>query len=263
MTPPDRPAARALAFLVLLALLAWGCGDDLAARRARAEGGLLKRQVSGLRELVHAAETKTLVSPDWVAIGIEESAFREVLSAGLPQETTVAGRAKVRIDRAEVSFQGSTASVNLFGRVSDTRDPDLLADISLQGGLDDIEISPEGRLSARVAIDSFEVARAEAGGAESPLLKVLVDALSAERMERLRDLVPPVEIPVALDQAIAINGLGEGPVQVNPGTLPVQARVARVLALSGRLWVMLDVSVGPWVEATASPGPASPKATTK
>ena len=142
-------------------------------------------------------------------------------------------------------------------------DPGRLADISLQGGLEDIEISPEGKLSARVAIDSFEVARTESGGAETPMVKALVDVLSAERMERLRNLVPPVEIPVALDQQIAINGFGEGPVQVNPGTLPVQARVARVLALSGRLWVMLEVSVGQWVEATAKPSRASPEAKTK
>jgi hypothetical protein len=247
MKYPDGWAARALGFVALLAPV-WGCGDDLADRRARAEGGLLKRQVTGLRELVQAAETKTLVSPDWVAIGLEESAFREVLSAGLPQETTVAGRAKVRIDRAEVSFRGSTASVNLFGRVSDTQDPDLLADISLQGGLDEIEISPGGRLSARVAIDSFEVARTAAAGTETPMVKVLVDMLSAERMERLRDLVPPVEIPVKLDRAVAISGFGEGPVQVNPGTLPVHVKVARVVAVSGRLWVMLETSVGPWVE---------------
>jgi hypothetical protein len=258
MKSADALATRALGLFALLAPLL-GCGDDLAARRARAEGGLLKRQVTGLRELVQAAETKTLVSPDWVAIGLEESAFRAVLSAGLPQETTVGGRAKVRIDRADVSFQGSTASVNLFGRVSDTQDPDLLADISLQGGLDEIEISPEGTLSARVAVDSFEVARTAAAGAETPMVKVLVDMLSAERMERLRDLLPPVEIPVKLDQAIAINGFGEGPVQVNPGVLPVHARVARVVALSGRLWVMLEVSVGPWVAAPANPGPARPE----
>ena len=50
---------------------------------------------------------------------------------------------------------------------------------------------------------------------------------------------------MTLQQNLAIEGLGDGPVQVDAGELPVTATVARVLPLSGRLWVFLEVKDGP------------------
>jgi hypothetical protein len=45
---------------------------------------------------------------------------------------------------------------------------------------------------------------------------------------------------------VGTDGFEEGPVSVRAGALPMRASVARVLALQGRLWVVLDVAAGPW-----------------
>jgi hypothetical protein len=65
-------------------------------------------------------------------------------------------------------------------------------------------------------------------------------------------VIPPIEIPIRLEQQIVVNGFGDGPVTVAPGRLPLQLSVARVAPLSGRLWIMLDAAAGPW-ETTGEP----------
>ena len=236
--------ARGIGLVALLVLA--GCSRGPAAAPEQAEAVVLTRQIANLRQLVGAAEQKTFVSSSWLAVGVEEDVFRRVITAGLPQETTLGGRVQVRIEKATVRFSAGVPMVSLHARVSDVQSTGLFAQVAFRGGLDRVDISPEGKLSTRVAIDQLEGADGEAGAAAGPLPRFFVDALGARGVDWLREILPPVEIPVRLDQEIVINGLSEGPVLLGPGALPVHLKVARVLALGGRLWVLFDAAVGPW-----------------
>jgi len=242
-----------LAVVCAVALPLVACGEDLAARRRRAEGRVLKRQNENLREMIQATSEKRLVAQDWLAVAVDEAAVKSVIEAGLPQEAVVASRFHVRVEAAEVSFRSGAGLVKLQARVTDQKSPDRKGSVVYQGGLDDITISPEGRLETRVLIDQVEVPEAEAAGTDASFLRSVVEDLAGRNLEALQDLIPVLAIPVKLQQSLAIEGLGDGPVQVDPGDMPVAGKVARVLPLSGRLWVFLEVKVGPWRER-AAPG---------
>jgi hypothetical protein len=233
-----------------------GCGEEHSARRRRAEARVLARQIESLRELKAALGEKRLVAEDWLAVAADEAAVRSVIEAGLPQEMTVAGRFRVLVHRAEVSFTSGASLVRLNARVTDTSSPDRFADVVYDGGLDDIVVSG-GRLSTRVLVDAIDVPQVQTGGAPASLLTSAARELAGQNMERLQALIPPVALPVKLEESIAIDGLGDGPVEVDPATLPLSVKVARVMPLSGRLWVFLDVELGPWRKTVASPA-ASP-----
>jgi len=248
----SRRAALAVTAVGILAMLC-GCGEDLAAGRRRVQARVLARQIENLREMKTALSAKRLVSEQWLAIAADEAAVRSVIEAGLPQEMTV-GRFRVLVHRAEVSFSSGSNRVRLNARVTDTRSPDRVADVVYQGGLDDIVVSG-GKLTTRVLIDDIDVPQVQTGGAEASLLTVAADQLAGQNLERLQALIPPVAIPVKVEERIAVPGLGDGPVEVDPAEVPLNVKVARVIPLSGRLWVFLDVSIGAW-RKTAPPTPS-------
>jgi hypothetical protein len=246
--------------LIAIAVSLVACGEDAATRRRRAEATVLARQNENLREIIAAAREKRLVDPRWLAVAVDEAAVKSVIEAGLPQEAVVAKRFRVRVESAEVSFRSGAGLVRLRAQVTDEESPDRRANVLYQGGLDDITVSPGGQLQTRVLIDHVEVADAQAAGSDARAITSVVDQLAGRNLEALQERVPPVAIPVRLQQNLAIDGLGDGPVQVDPGDLPVQVSVARVIPLSGRLWVLLDVKAGPWRPRASPAPPAVPSA---
>lgn len=235
---------------LLLALVATTCGGEGPPLPLSPEEGLLRRDIEGLQRLIDAAAQQRLFSPDHLAVGIDEGFVRQLLASALPLERLVAGQVRVRLEKAEVSFRSAQSLVTLTGRVSREGAPDTFADLTVTGGIERIEVDPRtGRLAARAALDRFEVRRAAASGEESGLVKAAVEVLGRQGVASLGDLVPPLEIPVRLEQRIEMEGLGEGPVSIRPARLPLAASVALILPLSGRLWVMIRVTAGPWERA--------------
>jgi hypothetical protein len=138
--------------------------------------------------------------------------------------------------------------------VGPKENPGTFADLTLMGGLDELQIDPRtGTLTARVGLYHFEVRRAAAGGLQIGLVDSVVEEVGRQRLDSLRDLVPPLQIPVHLESGFTIPGLGEGVVQVEPGELPFQLSVTRVAPMGGRLWVMIQATAGPWKATPASP----------
>lgn len=243
------------AILLGLSSLSLGAGacrqHDTESARLRADQAVLAREVAGLEELVGLAEKGLLFPKGAFAIGIEEELVRALLAAGLPQEQIVAERYHVRVERASVRFESNQSLISLDGRVSQVGQPGTYADLQLRAGLGRLTIEPgTGRLKAQVVLDHFEVRQMAAAGAPDRMVKVLIEELGRERLDTFESLLPVLEIPVRLDQSLQIKGLGDGPVAVAPGELPVHVAVSRVIPLSGHLWVLLDVSAGPW-KATA------------
>jgi hypothetical protein len=233
---------------IALATLAGACrGDQGRAARLIAEKRLLERQVAGLRELVAAAEQGTLLRPGQLLVGADEATIQRLIAATLPQELVLARRFRVRLESAEVRFRSSQGLIVLKGRASPLQSPDTFVDVRLEGGLDDVAVrDSSGTLVARVAVYHLQVERAAAAGAEGAAIRRLAESLGRERMDELTGLVPPVEIPIRVEESVGTDGFEEGPVSVRAGALPMRASVARVLALQGRLWVVLDVAAGPW-----------------
>lgn len=241
--------------LLCVAGLAGACGPEAPPPRLLAEEALVKRQLEGLREMVAAAERNELLSPDHLAIGIEESLVRDLLDASLPVEGVLAGAARVRLERAEVTFRATQGLVTVSGRVSPVDSPDTFADLTLKGSLDQLEVDgPTGKLTGRLVLDDLEIHRAAAAGTESALLKAAIETLGREGLASLQDMLPPVAVPIRLDQQIEIEGFGDGPVSVGAARLPLTAAVTRVLPLSGRLWVMIRVKAEPWQKLTPERG---------
>ena len=243
---PSSPGGRAIAPAARAALLGL-IGLLIACRgggpRARAEGAALRRQTEGLRELVAAADKGRFFSPDHIAIGIKAELLRDLLQRHLPIETVVGDQLRVRLERAEVSLEGSQSLVTLQGRVSPVNAADSFADLELLGGLQRLEVDAgTGILTARVELDRIEVQRLATGMLERGLVEGLNESLSGCSLGALGDVLPRIEIPVRLDQAIEFGGFAEGVVSVRAKSLPVRVSVARVIPVAGRLWILLDVS---------------------
>jgi hypothetical protein len=236
--------------LAVAALGAAGCGRRPGPSPLAREEALLMRQVQGLEALVAAAEAGTLTSPDWVQIGIDEALIAELVAAGLPQERVILDRARVRLERAEISLRGSVGLVTLHGRVSPPDDPATFAELTLSGALGQFAIEG-GVLRARVELIGFDVRRAAAAGVDSDALRALLVGLGEEGLAAAGELVPPLELPVRLEDVVRFEGLDDGPVRVAPASLPLRVSVARAMALSGRLWIFLDVKAGPWQSEAA------------
>ena len=241
-------------FLVGLAIA--GCGrkaevvepdSPLASERK-----LLDRQVSSLRSAIVDAKRGELFAPGDLAVSVSEEAVQKAVSQAFPIEQPVGGEFRARIDRALVSFRSMQGSVRLEGRVWALSDPGTWADLALLGGIHEVEVDESsGMLTARIVLDGYDVQRASAAGAEMDWLKDLVRLLGDRGLASLRDLVPAIRIPVGIEQGIDLPGISGGAVTIPAGRLPLEARVSRVLPLSGRLWAMIHVTTSGWVRANA------------
>jgi hypothetical protein len=210
----------------------------------------LRRQVEGLRGALVDSQRGALVSPDHIAIGVDEETARNLLAATLPIERVIADDFDARIDTATVAFRSFEATVTLEGRVTRRDMPETYADLILHGAIPGVEIDRAGRtLRADIVLDSFEVKRAAAVGAEHDLVKLVARRLGERGLAELRGLVPALRFPVSIEQEIAMPAIHEGPVSIPAATLPLEASVARVLAASGRLWAMVEVRNSAWRSA--------------
>lgn len=239
-------AAGAAGVALLALLLAGACGEDVESARRRAQAIVARRQIEGLKQLVAGAERGELSTSSQIAIGIREEIVRDILSASLPLERAVSERFKVRLERAEVRFLDTQSAVILRGQAGLLGESDVAVSVVLVGSLDQLHLEEgSGRLKAHIALEYFEVEKVAAGG-DRPVLRRLIDALGRESLSAIQEAVPEIEIPVKLDPSIRIKGLGRGPVAAKPGELPLHFEVARVVPLNGRLWVLLNASVGSW-----------------
>ena len=219
---------------------------------------LLERQVSSLRAAIADAKKGELFAAGDVAVSVSDEAVEKAVSQALPIERPVSAEFRARIDRALVSFRSMQGSVRLEGRVWAVKDPGTWADLILLGGIHEVEVDRSGSLSAEIVLDGWDVKRVAAGGAEMDWMKGLVRLLGERGIASLRDLAPAVHIPVGIEKGIDLPGVSGGAVTIPAGRLPLDARVSRVLPLSGRLWAMIHVRTSGWERVPAVPPPSTP-----
>ena len=238
---------------IALSSLLGSCGvSPREAAEARALKSVYEKQVADLEKLVAGAR-QSGVRRDRIYVGVSESVFREIVGATLPQEVLLGKGVRLRLQTAEPFFRYTTGIVLFQGRVQSVAHPSLFLAVRLAGGLDRVDYAA-GRLSARVRIYYFEVQ----GSALGDLGKAVIERIARENMAAIEGVVPPFEIPVRVEQGITVRAFHEGPVSAAPGALPFVASVARVLAFNERLWIGLDLRVGPWKGGSDVPPASSP-----
>jgi hypothetical protein len=229
-----------------------------------AQEAMIRHQIDGLETLIDEAEKGTLFPKDLLLVSVDEATIRALVLLALPREEVIAGRYRVRLDKADVGLRDKWGSVRLDGRVSlaSGSPNDVFAELALFGQLATVDIDESGVLKGRVSVIGFEVRRFGLYG-ESAAGRRLLEGLAEQQAGALSSLAFPITIPVQLQQLVTLNGLGPegGPVRVLPAQFPLKVTVAEVSAHGGRLWITLDVKAGSWTRVPPpTPAPALPEA---
>jgi hypothetical protein len=228
-----------------------------------AQETMIRHQIEGLETLIAEAETGTLFPKDLLLVSVDEPTIRALVLLALPREEVIAGKYRVRLDKADVGLRDKWGSVRLDGRVSPAgaSPNDVFAELALFGQLATVDIDESGVLKGRVSVTGFEVRRFGLYG-ESAAGRRLLEGLAEQQAGALSSLAFPITIPVELQQLVTLNGLGPvGPVRVLPAQFPLKVTVAKVSAHGGRLWIALDVKAGSWTRVPSpTPAPALPGA---
>ena len=230
-----------VAILLLLAAIAAGCrGEPPQASRDRAAEAFLVAQVEDLKKLVATAEAGKLTDPNHIAIGIHEGVVKQFIDASLPRGKDIGGRLHVRIETAEPRFRGNNAAV-IFEATARSLDIDAQARLEIAATLGRFRIQ-DGRLIGDLTIAYFNVKEASSVGlAAAVLQEVLTPNLAS-----LGELLPPIEIPVRLEESLTLDGVDAGVVATRGGVLPLAMAVAQVVPVNQRLWILIDAKAGPW-----------------
>jgi hypothetical protein len=228
-------------------------GGDLRAQRV-----VLQREVDGLREAVARLEKGAPILPlDDVAIAIDDSFVRDVIGAQLPFEADV-DRFHLSLKEAEVHFRGSPV-VRLRGSLVVRERPALAAAVTVIGALEDIRVDQaSSTLRARVAIDHLGIEKA--AGIESVLSGSTLDEVARMVRLQIKEQLPPIQIPVKVQQSIDLPALTRGPVRLDGASMPLQVAVSQVVAGQGRLWIAVHFQPGDLVKTKDAPEAADSSA---
>lgn len=239
---PRRRALRLAGFAAAVA--AGGCGH--AADRLPAEEAVRQRQHAALESLL--AEPGPLVPFERVLVIVDQELVQHLLASAVPYEQVI-GRYRVRVTGASVRFEDGFALVRLDGRASVAEGPGAaaFADVSIYGGLDVVEIDPDaGLLRGAVTVIAVDVRRLAVLGLGAPEdAASMIEELGRERLEAFSVLASRLEIPVRLERAVTLPGVGpEGGVRIAPAEVPLELGLTQVRALRGKLWVSVHAAVG-------------------
>jgi hypothetical protein len=232
--------------LLALATFAGGCAGPRGAGELHARKKTLEREVKGLREVVARLDRGEPALPTGdVMIAVEDGLLRELLEAQLPLEADV-DKFHVRLDKAHVAFRGSPL-VTLEGKVGLRDRSGLEGEMRMLGALDAIRLDPEsGTLRATIAVDHIELKKV--AGLEQLVSGGALDDLAQTLRAELADRLPPITIPVKVQQRIELPALATGPVRIDAASMPLEVEVSQVLAVGGTLWVAVHVQAGEFVK---------------
>jgi hypothetical protein len=228
--------------------------DPPEAAIARSRKRILEDQLVHLGRLIESVRRGELVNEKQIAIGVSESLVERLLAASLPPERILVGRLHVELDRVQPFFRGGLATIAFRGRISSTDIPHARVRLELAGRLKDVRLD-NGHLTARIALVHFTVLDSFAGALGKNLVE---DALRAN-LDKIEGSIPPLEIPVLLEQGVGFGGLDEGPIRVEAGRLPLQFELSQVVPVNTRLWLLVRAQAGNWeTRPAAAPASAAP-----
>lgn len=240
-------------------LLASGCGRGYeGGGELRARKKVLEREVDALRGAVGRLEKGEPILPDGdLAVSIDEALLQSVLTAQLPFENRV-GEFELTLAEAELQFRGAP-TVRLRGRLRRDGNVELEAAVNVIGALDRIAVDPaRGALSAKIVVDHIGIEKA--AGIEKLMSGSTLDEVARMIRVQLADALPPIQIPVKVQQSIELPAVTNGPVRIDGASMPIAANVSQVFAGQGRLWVAIHFQPGDLVKTSDAPEAGDAKA---
>ncbi len=243
---------RSRAAAAALALAAAACGNEFeGAGELHAKQVVLRREVQGLRAVAARLDRGQAMLPEGdVAVAIDDSLIKDILAAQLPFDADV-DKYHLSLKEAEVQFTGSPM-VRLRGTLNLLAYPSILAQVLVIGALENIDVDPAtSTMRARIAIDHLGIEKA--AGLEAYVSASALD--EAGRMIRLRikDQLPPVQIPVEVQHTIDLPAVTRGPVRIDGARLPLKVSISQIVAARGTLWIAVRVEPGAIVKTGEAP----------
>jgi hypothetical protein len=127
-----------------------------------------------------------------------------------------------------------------------------VAAVNVIGALVDIEVeAASSTLRANIAVDHIGIEKA--AGLEQVLSGSTLDEVARLVRMQLADRLPPIQIPVKVQQSIDLPAVTSGPVRIDGARMPLQASVSHVLAGQGRLWVAVHFQPGDLAKTADAP----------
>ena len=237
---------------VAAGLLVAGCGRGYeGGGELRARRKVLEREVEALRMAVGRLEKNEPILPaNDLAVAIDETLLQNVIAAQLPFESKV-GQFHLTLDEAQLLFRGAP-TVRLRGRMKREGNVDLEAVVNVVGALDQISVDPvRGALEAKIVVDHIGIEKA--AGIETLMSGSTLDELARMIRLQLEGQLPPIQIPVKVQQSIELPAVTNGPVRIDGASMPIAANVSQVLAGQGRLWVAIHFQPGDLVKTKDAP----------
>ncbi len=225
----------------LLALAGCRPPEPPEAAERRTRKTVLEGQLIELGKLMDKARRGELVTEGQIAIGVSENLVARLLTASLPPNRVMVGRIHVVLEKVEPYFRGGLAVIRLRARVSSADFPNAQVGLDIVSGLTNIRLE-KGRLLARVSIHHFRVLGSFVGDAGKTVIE---DAMRLHQ-SAVENLIPPLEIPVLLEEAVDFGGIKEGPVLVGAGRLPLELALSHVFPVNERLWLLIRADAGAW-----------------
>ena len=245
-------ATRSRGAAVALALAAAACGREFeGAGELHAKQVVLRREVQGLRAVAARLDRGQAMLPEGdVAVAIDDSLIKDILAAQLPFDADV-DKYHLSLKEAEVQFTGSPV-VRLRGTLNLLAYPSILAQVYVIGALENIEVDPvSSTLRARIAIDHLGIEKA--AGLEAYVSASALDEVGRMIRLRIRDELPPVQIPVEVQHTIDLPAVTSGPVRIDGARLPLKVSVSQIVAARGTLWIAVRVEPGAIVKTGEAP----------
>ncbi len=230
---------QAVGALVLVALLACERGPS-GARQSAEEQNLLRR-IKGLEAML--AGDGPLVPFDQILVVVRQRLIQSVLDSALPLEEDIAGKYHVAATSAKVLLEDGFATVELQGRASLVGESSVVAELTVYGALDVVELDTEsGSLRGRIRIFAVEARSVEALGMSVPVAR-LVEDLTREQVQSFAPLLSTIDIPVRVGKEVTLPAMGpEGGVTIGEERVPLGAEVAAVRSFRHRLWISITTS---------------------
>ena len=216
--------------------------------RMSAQETLLSRQNQELVKLASAAENGTLLDFKGVLIIVDEVLVQDLLHAVTPLEADVGSGFHVKIDSADAAFGDGVALVRMTGTAT-VGGGSVGSQVTVFGAIDVVQLEPmSGVLQCGVSILGVEAQNATALGYNDPIGR-LTEALAHGGLSLL---LGSLEIPVSVENRLAIPAVESKRLQIAAQSLPLMIAVRQVKVFGGRLWVFVD--------AALAPDPAKPEA---
>jgi hypothetical protein len=202
---------------------------------------LLVRQTQELGRLVAAAERKSPFDFEGILVVVDQALVQDLLRGATPLEAAVGGGFHVRVDSAEATFADGLAIVRLDGQAS-VAGKAASADVSVYGAIDVVELdATSGVMKCRVSVSGVDAAHADVLGVDEPVRR-LTEALTHGGLALL---LGSIEVPVRIENRVSIPAVESHRLRIESVDLPLQVAVEDVKAWGGKLWVRVQVAIGP------------------